>query len=60
MRGGLRAKTCLEILQLVQVKTTQNKSRRPLLGKFKGVFIEIASATRDAPFLSFLANVSLS
>lgn len=32
--GGLRAKTSLEILQLVQVKTTRNKSRRLLLGAF--------------------------
>lgn len=58
--GGLRAKTSLEILQLVQVKTTRNKSRRLLRGKFEGIFLEIASATRDVPILSFLANLSLS
>lgn len=57
---GLRAKTSLEILQLVQVKTTQNKSRRLLLGTFKGIFLEIAFATCDVPILSFLANLTLS
>lgn len=41
--GGIRAKTSLEILQLVQVETTPNKSCL-LLGKFKGIFLKIASA----------------
>lgn len=54
---GIRA-TSLEILQLVQVKTTQNISCL-LLGKFKGIFLKIASAKLHVPILS-LANLSLS
>lgn len=49
--GGIRAKTSLEILQLVQVDTTQNKSCL-LLGKFNGIFLKIASAKLHVPILS--------